>query len=208
MLFRSSQKNVLENLKLYNQSFELIHENTVEREKIFGLDEIKTICINFNLRFLDIKKFKGQIPSEAADLLNEFATKQKKRIGKLKVLGPEEVFRNAKYNVDPIIFAETENGNYYLIHQWGNKLPWYVPLTTFPLRNIENLVVTLAAFCLILTLTIPQHWIMDTSKFPYWGMHRFALFFHLFILFGALLLFFMLSFRFGFTSSKWDDDRL
>ena len=59
-----SQKNVLENLKLYNQSFELIHENTVEREKIFGLDEIKTICINFNLRFLDIKKFKGQIPSE------------------------------------------------------------------------------------------------------------------------------------------------
>jgi hypothetical protein len=203
-----TEKNVLVNLQLYNQRFEFLAEENLEREKIFGLEEIKTICIHYNLRFLDVIKFKGKIPSEASEQLQFLSVKRKKPIEKLKVLGPDELFRNSHYHSDPIIFAETDKGNFYLIHQWGNKVAWHVPFTTFPFRNIENLAATLAGFCVLLTIITPQGWIMDTTKIPYWGMHRFALFFHLFILFGAMTLFIMLSFRFGFTSSKWDDERL
>ena len=39
--------------------------NYLDQENIYHIDEIKKICIDYRLRFLDTKYFKGQIPQEA-----------------------------------------------------------------------------------------------------------------------------------------------
>ena len=42
----------------------------LESANIFSLEEIKTICIDYRLRFLDLKYFKGQLPQEAKNKIN------------------------------------------------------------------------------------------------------------------------------------------
>ena len=203
-----SEKNILRNLKSYNRSFEFLDEEGLDRNKIFTLNEIKKICIQYNLRFLDSQKLKGDFPSEAISAIQELSKNRRNPLDSFKVLGPIELFRQNKKDADPMLFAETNRGNYYLVHQWGHRVPWYTKIIHFPFRSIENLVGSLAAWCLLLSLVTPQHWIMDTTKIQYWDAHRFALFFHLLIVFGSITAFLMISFYGGFTSVKWDDDRV
>lgn len=202
-----SEKNILRNLKSYNRTFEYLDEEGLDRNKLFSLNEIKKICIQYNLRFLDSQKFRGKFPNEAIQAIKELSVKRKTPLENFKILGPINIFRKNNSDADPMLFAETNYGNYYLVYQWGQRVPWYSKILHFPFRAIENLVGSLASVCLILSLITPQHWIMDTTKIDYWDAHRIALFFHLFIVFGSLIAFLMISFYGGFTSTKWDDDR-
>ena len=55
----------------------------VETDKIFHIDQIKKICIDYRLRFLDTKYFKGDFPANAISKirqLEEDHTDQIKRV--------------------------------------------------------------------------------------------------------------------------------
>jgi hypothetical protein len=202
-----SEKNILRNLKSYNLTFDLLDEEGLDRNRIFSINEIRNICVQYDLRFLDSQKYKGPIPVEAISEIKRISKSRKKPLEAFKIMGPIDSFRIKHTTSDPMLFAETDKGNYYLVHHWDHKVPWYRSLTVFPFRRFENLLMTLAGICVVLTLITPQPWIMDTHAFGYWDMHRFALFFHLFILLGGFTMFIMLSFHGGFTSGKWDEDR-
>lgn len=202
-----SEKNILHNLKHYNRTFELLDEEGLDRNRVFSIREIRNICIQYDLRFLDSQKYRGAIPSEAIASIKELSRNRRSPLESFKIMGPLQVFRKKDITSDPMLFAETNKGNYYLVHHWDHKVPWYRWLARFPFRSIETLTGTLAAVCILLTLVTPQHWIMDTTKFEYWDAHRFALFFHLFILSGGIIIFLMFAFHRNFSSSRWDDDR-
>lgn len=202
-----SEKNILRNLKNYNRTFDLLDEEGLDRNRIFSINEIRNICIQYDLRFLDSQKFRGEIPGEAVAEIKRISRGRKKPLESFKIMGPLGVFRTKNSSSDPMLFAETSKGNYYLVHHWDHKVPWYKSAAIFPFRKFENLLGTIAGICLMITLITPQEWIMDTHEFEYWDMHRFALFFHLFILTSCLTGFFMLAFHRNFTSGKWDDHR-
>lgn len=202
-----SEKNILRNLKSYNRTFDLLDEEGLEQERVFSLEEIKNICIKYDLRFLDSQKYRGEIPAEAVSEIKRISRGRKKPLENFKIMGTLSSFRIKDAPNDPMLFTETNKGNFYLVHQWDHRVPWYKSAVIFPFRRFENLLATVAAFCLLLTLTTPQEWIMDVHVFEYWGMHRFALFFHLFIVSASLTGFLMLAFHRGFTSGKWDDHR-
>ena len=44
----------------------------IESNRLFHIDEIKKICIDYRLRFLGFDYFKGNVPNEAYDKLKEF----------------------------------------------------------------------------------------------------------------------------------------
>ncbi len=203
-----SEKNILRNLKTYNRSFEFLREEGLDRNRIFSINEIKNICIQYDLRFLDSQKYKGSIPNEAIAEIRILSRERKKPLEAFKIMGPINSFRIKHTESDPMLFAETDKGNYYLVHHWDHKVPWHKSFTVFPFRKFENLLLSIGSICGFFTLITPQSWIMDTHAFEYWGMHRFALFFHLFIVFGGFTMFLMLSFHRGFTSGKWDEDSL
>jgi hypothetical protein len=43
----------------------------LETHRIFHLDQIKEVCIDYRLRFLDLKYFKGNIPKEGIDKITQ-----------------------------------------------------------------------------------------------------------------------------------------
>ena len=60
-----SEKKILNNLKHYNNSFELIDEDDMQSDLIFKVSEIKKIALDYRLKFIDSKFFNAEIPYEA-----------------------------------------------------------------------------------------------------------------------------------------------
>ncbi|MBC7861438.1 MAG: hypothetical protein IAF38_00605 [Bacteroidia bacterium] len=203
-----TEKNILKNLKTYNQTFDLLDEETLDKSKIYGLKEIKNICIRYKLRFLDSQVYKGEFPSEAIFSIKELSKEQRRTFRNFKILGPYESFKNKNNTSDPILFAETNYGNFYLIHHWDNKVKWYKKITAFPLRRIETLLSTICMVSMIFTVSLPNKLLVTSSQFSFWGLHRFACFFHLLIFFTGLTVYMLFAFNKNFSSSNWDENKI
>ena len=201
-----TEKNILQNLQTYNETFDFLQEKDLDKNKIFGLTEIKNICIQYNLRFLDSQSFKGDFPSEALYAIKELRGKEKFK--KFKVLGTIKSFKSQNITVEPMLFAETNYGNYFLVHQWGQKVTWHKKISSFPMRGIETLLGTIICISLFLSLTLPNNLLIYNNAFPYWDMHRIAVFFHFIILFSGLTIYVVFAFHKKFSSSAWDDEKI
>ena len=49
-------------------------------------------------------------------------------------------------------FVPLSNNNYLLVHKWGKDLSWHKKILAFPLRNIETILLTIAATSLIIAI--------------------------------------------------------
>lgn len=129
--------------------FDLLNE-----KNIFHLSEIKEVCIDYRLRFLDIKYFKGTLPQEAKNKISDLETSHQTRISGFKIMAPSIMFRLAKTD-DPLLFAPLGNDYYYLIHKWGKDLHPMRKLRMLPFRNIWNLLLFLLIISFGLTAITP-----------------------------------------------------
>src|SRR5690554_579267 len=59
--------------------------------RVFHLSDIKKICIDYRLRFLDAHYFKGEIPEEAISEIRYLETKHKTILGNFKILAPAKL---------------------------------------------------------------------------------------------------------------------
>jgi hypothetical protein len=95
----------------------------------FSEDEIKDICIKYNLRFLRSKHFNGKIDGEVASKLARFNKEHGQEMGgegEYFIMAPAKAF--ALYNrpvkpprdIDPILLYKVpKSDNYVFIHKWG-----------------------------------------------------------------------------------------
>lgn len=60
----------------------------LETDRIFHLDHIKAICIDYRLRFLDSKLFKGSIPYEAVIKIKALEKEHNTVIEGFKIMAP------------------------------------------------------------------------------------------------------------------------
>ena len=127
----------------------------LDTENIFHIDEIKNVCIDYRLRFLDLEYFKGTIPQEAKDKISGLEAQHKTTIDSFKIMAPSIMFRLAKTD-DPLLFAPLGNDYYYLIHKWGKDLHPLRKLRMLPFRNIWNLLVFLLILSFGLTAITPM----------------------------------------------------
>ncbi len=58
-----------------NNSFNV---DLLEQDNIFHIDDIQSICITYRLRFLESSLFKGEIPQETANTIQEAKTRSKR----------------------------------------------------------------------------------------------------------------------------------
>ena len=176
-----SEKKILNNLKQYNNLFELIDEEDVPSEHIFNISEIKKIAIDYRLKFIDSQFFKADIPYEAILKIKHLNTNYHKNIKGFKILAPISAFKEEKLTKGSILFAPTNYGNYYLVHSWGSSFKWHRKIVSLPLKNFENLFITVLLYTLIVTLVIPTPLITLDSEATYWSGYRAAAFMHLLI---------------------------
>jgi hypothetical protein len=119
----------------------------LETEKIFHENQIRKICIDYRLRFLDSSLFANKIPEEAVTKINALEKDHNIKLEGFKIVAPSKAFNLKNYD-DPLLFVPIGNDYYYLIHQWGNDLVWYRKLMVLPFKNI----VYFLLFCLVVSL--------------------------------------------------------
>lgn len=127
----------------------------LETSRIFHIDEIKNICIDYRLRFLDSKYFKGQIPMEAISKIKLLEKEHGLGLNGFKIIAPSKLFKLEDKD-DPLLFAPIANNYFYLIHQWGNDLHPLRKVLMWPFKNIVNLTVLVLVISYLVTLLVPN----------------------------------------------------
>ena len=72
----------------------------LDTHRIFHLNHIREICIDYRLRFLDISRFKGVIPQEAISQQRAIEQKHGTQLKHLKIMAPSKL--DSKYICDAV----------------------------------------------------------------------------------------------------------
>lgn len=121
----------------------------LQTDKIFHVSQIKNVCIDYRLRFLDSNLFINQIPEEAISKISDLEKLHGTSLEGFKIVAPSKMFQLLQYD-DPLLFAPIGNDYYYLIHKWGNDFSWHRKLMVLPIKNMMNFVI----FCGIISALI------------------------------------------------------
>ena len=128
---------------------------SLDTSKIYHLDHIKKLCIDYRLRFLDTKYFKSKFPEEAINEIKRLEDEHQIELKGFKIIAPSKLFKLENAD-DPVLFAPMGNDYFYLIHKWGNDLH---PLRKFFMwffKGFENLVLLTFLMSVFLTLLVPD----------------------------------------------------
>jgi len=136
----------------------------LDTNAIFHISDIKKICIDYRLRFLDTVHFKETFPAEAIVKIKNLERVHDTKIGGFKIVAPMEIFKLKKAD-DPLLFAPMGNGYYYLIHQWGNDLHPLRKIKYWSVKNLENLVKALVYISLVFTILTYSFFFTKSTSF-------------------------------------------
>jgi hypothetical protein len=204
ILESSAQKdsNILDRLKKENDNgIQYIEIQKEDFENIYNIEQIRIICINYRLRFLDTKHYKYEFPYAALLKIKEFEKRYNTTIEKFRIIAPHKAFELQDENQDPLLFAEIAPNNFYLLHQWGNDLSWHRKFLYFPVRNMTTYFYSVMAAAIIFAFSIPFSWynVERDNEFymrVWFSAHCFIGFFFFIIFLGAIM-------QTGFSSMNW-----
>ncbi len=198
-----SEKNVLTNLKTYNDTFALLNEKGLDKNLLYAPKTLKELCVKLRLKFLDSPNYKFDVPYEASLKIEHLNQLQGKELQGFKIMGEKKSFFTKKNQSNFALFAPTIYGNYYLIQSWGAKLKWYKKLLAFPFRNFECLALCLILWTLAVTLCLPTFLITLDKSATYFCGYRIAVFFHLLIFFSGFTAYYFVGFNKPFSENSW-----
>lgn len=169
-------------------------------DKIYHLDQIKKVSIDYRLRFLDLKYFKNKLPQEALDTIQALESAHDTQLGSFKIMAPSALFRLEKTD-DPLLFVPLGNDYYYLVHKWGNDLHPLRKVLMWPFKNIWNLMLAVFAFSWILTELTPMGLFTRTpDNSSYW-----MLLFFMFKAVASVVLYFGFALGKNFNPAIWNN---
>lgn len=171
----------------------------LESSRICHLREIREICIDYRLRFLDLKYFKGALPREAEEEIFRLEDEHGIRLQGFKILAPSRLFKLEDKD-DPVLFAPIGNGYFYRVHKWGNDLHPFRKLYAWPFKNIVNLALVVLALSYLLTLLIPDGLFSPRgATAEFW-----IIFFFMFKSIAAVVIFYGFALGKNFNPAIWN----
>ena len=194
--FNRIEQNVTTSKGIPNNNFNV---DKLESSKIYHIDEIKQICIDYRLRFLDTKYFKGTIPAEALSKIKSLEKEHNLEIQGFKIIAPSKLFKLEDKD-DPLLFAPIGNGYHYLIHQWGNDLHPLRKLLMWPFKSIVNLAILVLLMSFITTMLIPDGLFSKTnSNAQFWILN-----FFMFKCIASVVIFYGFAMGKNFNPAIWN----
>ncbi len=127
----------------------LFDVDLLDTDKIFHLTQIRNVCIDYRLRFLDSRFFKNGVPEGAVSKINALEKTHQIELRGFKIMAPSKAFQLLSYD-DPLLFAPIGDDYYYLVHKWGNDLTIKRKWLMKPFKNLMNF----TWFCVIVSLLI------------------------------------------------------
>ena len=171
----------------------------LETERIYQLEHIKEICINYRLRFLDSKYFKGELPYEAILKIKSLEKKHNTKLNGFKIIAPSKLFKLENAD-DPLLFAPIGNGYYYLIHKWGNDLNPFRKILMWPYKSFGNLIIATLLVSLIATGLFPEGVFSNKPNSTQAGM----IFFFIFKSIAAVVIYYGFAAGKNFNTAIWN----
>lgn len=171
----------------------------LDKDRIFHSKQIKKICVNYRLRFLDTKYFKGKYPQGALDEIKYLENKHNTLLSNFKIIAPSKMFVLEKAD-DPLLFAPMGNEYYYLIHKWGNDLHPLRKLLMWPYKSFENLIVFIILVSILATALIPDGLFTKEQDFS----QDIMVFFFMFKSIAAVVLFYGFALGKNFNTAIWN----
>ena len=172
----------------------------IDSNRLFHVDQIRKICIDYRLRFLDFNFFKGGVPDEAYTKLKEFELNHPDLDLNIKMMAPTKLFQLENYD-DPLMFVSLGNNYYYLIHKWGNDMSYFRKMFMWPFKNIYNILVYIAIISLIFT-TIVQDGIFFYKNNQ--EIQFFVVFLFMFKSLAAIFIYFGFAMGKNFNENIWN----
>ncbi|NGZ88735.1 hypothetical protein [Psychroflexus maritimus] len=169
----------------------------LDASRIYHISQIGKICIDYRLRFLDAKLFKGDIPKEAYQEIASLEAKHATEINQFKMIAPAKLFKLENAD-DPILLASLGNDYYYFIHQWGNDLHSLRKIIMWPLKTFENFMITLFALSALVTFLVPSGLLSENST-----TEKLMLFMFMIKWMGTIALYYGFAKGKNFSSAIW-----
>ena len=174
--------------------------NKLPKTRIYHINHIKKVCIDYRLRFLDIKYFKNKLPIEALNKIKKLEKNHKTKLSEFKIMAPSVLFRLEKKD-DPLLFVPIGNDYYYLVHKWGNDLHPFRKALMWPFKNIWNLLLAVLVFSWFLTELTPRSlFTKNQNDSSYW-----MLLFFMFKAIASIVLYFGFALGKNFNPAIWDN---
>jgi hypothetical protein len=171
----------------------------LESSRIFHITDIKKICIDYRLRFLDSRYFKGEIPIEGISKIKSLEKEHEIELKGFKIIAPSKLFKLEDKD-DPLLFAPIGNGYFYLIHQWGNDLHPLRKALMWPFKSIINLGFLVFAISFLVTLMVPEGlFSKSNSAVEFW-----ILYFFMFKSIAAVVIFYGFALGKNFNPAIWN----
>ena len=171
----------------------------LETENIYHLDQIKRICIDYRLRFLDSRYFKGEIPQSAISKIKQLERIHHIKLDGFKIMAPSKLFKLQDKD-DPLLFAPIGNDYFYLIHKWGNDLHPLRKLLAWPFKNIVNLALFVLLISYFVTLLVPNGlFSKNNSTAEFW-----IIFFFMFKCIASVVIFYGFALGKNFNPAIWN----
>ena len=171
----------------------------LETDRIFHLDQIRQICIDYRLRFLDSHYFRGEIPPSGTSEIKRLEKLHQIELKGFKILAPSRLFRLEDKD-DPLLFTPIGNNYYYLVHKWGNDLHPLRRLFAWPFKSIGNLAVVVLLLSYFLTLLIPDGLFTKSgSSTEFW-----IIFFFMFKSLASIVIFYGFALGKNFNPAIWN----
>lgn len=150
--------------------------------KVFTLEQIKELAVDYHLRFLPASYYTGSFDAEVAAKIKEFARVTLAPIDDYSlqrsyfILAPQELFalKDERYitkrEQDPAIFYRIDNEHYRLIHKWGNDFTIFRYLQGFRWKNFKqhwlyNTFMVMPIVAIIVAIFLP---ISAMENYPIW----------------------------------------
>lgn len=179
-----------------------IDTSLLDKNKIFSLDDIKSVCIKYRLRFLDSKYFRmEELPYDAVQAIKNLEKETGKEVAHIKMAASAKFFKLEDRNKDPLLFAQIDDTNFYLIHKWGNDFRWYKKWLCYPLRSIWTLVLSMSVIGIPLSFIIPALWFHNPADVQFYQtlyLAGFTIYIVFTIVFGGF------SFYKNFSKVAWN----
>ena len=175
----------------------------LDTHRLYSMDDIRSTCIQYRLRFLDSAKFKGEIPYEAILEIRRLEKEIGAELSEFAIMAPDARFKLEDCDKDPVLFLKLSNNYYYYIHQWGNDMAWHRKLMVWPLRSFTTLGISIATVSLLLSFLVPTELLLGESVAQS-GFARIALFFWFLVSITSVVTYIGFAFFKNVTANQWN----
>jgi hypothetical protein len=193
-LSKNSQFNRIE--KVRGEQLELEKHEAGFQGKVYTVEEVKRLAVDYHLRFLPSMYYTGTYDVEVAAKIKEFAKNTNSPIDdysltkRFYVLAPTNMFelQDEKYlskadlrrMADPAIFFQIDEKHYRLIHKWGSDFTIFRYLEGFKWASFRNywlfstvIMMPIVAFLMALVGGNEMSHMLDVHPVGFWSLNIF-----------------------------------